>query len=240
MLTNSSTYLLDFDPYKVDININVNNGQGTMQLENDVRFIRARAGASSPVGQLALVAAPVANHINLTSAVNAIGSTNVTFTNGTTPITASQYAGGILVVNAGTGFGNSVDIKDNPAISASVSGTLELARELPVALDATSRLTLIASEYSAVAPAASAPTRRAAGVPKVTVPLGSYAWFQTKGMAPVLAGAAISAGAVLIPGTTSGSVDTSPTVGGITSVRVGHAGNIALVSGEYRPAMLDI
>lgn len=242
MLTNSTTNLLDFDPYRVDATQNMGNGVSSLVLENGVRFIKARAGASSPIGQLALTASPVANHQNLAvvGTTSVAGGVLVSFTNGATALTASQYAGGVLVVNAGLGLGTILDIKDHAAVAGSATGVIELARELPVTLDTTSRISFIANEYAAVAPAASGAARRAAGVPRVTVPSGSYGWYQTNGLSAVLAGAAVSLGGVLIPASTSGAVETNATVGGVTSNKVGSASVIALVSGEYRPAMLDI
>lgn len=81
-----------------------------------------------------LVQGPVsigANHTGLTVATAAVGATQVTVTLGGTAVTANQYAGGFLVISAGTGIGQTLRIASHPAQS-STSGTVVLTLEDPL------------------------------------------------------------------------------------------------------------
>lgn len=78
-----------------------------------------------------LIQGPVAigaNHTGLTLSTAAIGATQITATLGGTAVTANQYAGGYLVVSAGTGIGQTLKIASHPA-QATTSGTVVLTLE---------------------------------------------------------------------------------------------------------------
>lgn len=99
-----------------------------------------------------LVQGPVAigaNHTGLTLTTAAIGATSITATLGGTAVTANQYAGGYLVISAGTGIGQTLQILSHPA-QTSTSGTvvLTLADPLKVAtLTSDSKGSLVLPPY---------------------------------------------------------------------------------------------
>ncbi|HSV94506.1 MAG TPA: hypothetical protein VLH94_00810 [Spirochaetia bacterium] len=74
-----------------------------------------------------------ANHTGLTCATAAIGATTLTVTLGGTAVTANQYAGGYVVISAGTGIGQTFKIVSHPAQSTT-SGTVVLTLDHPVAV----------------------------------------------------------------------------------------------------------
>lgn len=81
-----------------------------------------------------LVQGPVAigaNHTGLTLTTAAIGATSITATLGGTAVTANQYAGGFLVISAGTGIGQTLRIASHPA-QATTTGTVVLTLEDPL------------------------------------------------------------------------------------------------------------
>lgn len=83
-----------------------------------------------------LVQSPVsigANHTGLTVATAAVGATAITVTLGGTLATANQYAGGYVVISAGTGIGQTLKIKSHPAGTSSGTVLLQLEDPLSVA-----------------------------------------------------------------------------------------------------------
>lgn len=99
-----------------------------------------------------LIQGPVAigaNHTGLTLSTAVIGATQITATLGGTAVTANQYQGGFLVISAGTGIGQTLQILSHPA-QASTSGTvvLTLADPLKVAtLTSDSKGTLVLPQF---------------------------------------------------------------------------------------------
>jgi hypothetical protein len=114
----------------------------------------------------------VANHQNIAvvtyTNVNQTTGTpaTITATLGATVANANQYAGGLAVVNAGTGKGQTLTISESSATAASGVITLTLALPASVALDNTSKLDLIARPYTGVV---IAPTTATASVSAVTL-----------------------------------------------------------------------
>ncbi len=81
-----------------------------------------------------IVQGPVAigaNHSNLVTATAAIGATQITVTLGGTAVTLNQYQGGFVIINAGTGIGQTLRIASHPA-QTSTSGTVVLTLEDPL------------------------------------------------------------------------------------------------------------
>lgn len=74
-----------------------------------------------------------ANHTGLTLSTAAIGATSITATLGGTAVTANQYAGGFLVISAGTGIGQTLEIASHPA-QTSTSGTVVLTLKDPLSV----------------------------------------------------------------------------------------------------------
>lgn len=99
------------------------------------RFTLVQNGAVALVSGV-LVQGPAsigANHTGLTLSTAAIGATQITATLGGTAVTANQYAGGYLVISAGTGIGQTLRIASHPA-QTSTSGTVVLTLEDPLSV----------------------------------------------------------------------------------------------------------
>lgn len=192
-------------------------------------------------GKLCSGAVVTANHVNRTGTTQSAGDQSVTFAVGATAVTADQYAGGYLVVNAGTGAGQALLIKGNTKAASSGSPTVFLADAIITATAvADSKFSLVPNLYSAALlfASASATALVAAGVPNVSIPDQSYGWLQIAGVASVLANGTPAVGSSVIPSaTTDGAVD----VDGASSVqpKVGVMTQTA-VSTEYRPCFLTI
>lgn len=83
----------------------------------------------------------------------AVGDTKIAFTSDVSGITQDEYAGGYLIITAGTGKGVCVRVKGNDASPSSGHAYIYLFENdpLPVALDNTSAGMLIASPFADVA-----------------------------------------------------------------------------------------
>ncbi len=97
-------------------------------------FVLIQNGGTALVSGV-LVQSPVsigANHTGLTLSTEVVGSDSVTATLGGTAVTANQYAGGYVVVSAGTGIGQTLRIKSHPA--AGSTSTVVLTLEDPISV----------------------------------------------------------------------------------------------------------
>ena len=161
-------------------------------------------------GAVALVAARLvqspatigANHTGLTLSTAAIGALTISATLGATAVTANQYAGGILVISAGTGIGQTVKIASHPAAALSTTVVLTLEDALSVAtLTADSKGSLTLPQYgssngasvvtSGVIVNPTTATGRTIGVtlypiPASTTTIPTYGFIQTEGPVAVL------------------------------------------------------
>ncbi len=105
------------------------------RADDDREFTLVQNGAVALVSGV-LIQSPAsigANHTGLTLSTVAIGSKTITATLGGTAVTANQYAGGFLVISAGTGIGQTLKIASHPAQS-STSGTVLLTLEDPLSV----------------------------------------------------------------------------------------------------------
>lgn len=103
--------------------------------DDDRTFVLVQNGGTALVSGV-LVQSPAsigANHTGLTLSTAAIGATQITATLNGTAMTANQYAGGILVISAGTGAGQTLKIDSHPA-QTSTSGTVVLNLEDPLSV----------------------------------------------------------------------------------------------------------
>ena len=152
-------------------------------------FRYGKAGSSNlSRGKMCQGPAPVANHKNIAvAAAAAAGATEITVTLGATAATKNQYAEGYLHVNDANGEGQCYKIKSHPAGSASGSLTVTLYDPIETALTTSSEVTLTANPFNGVIVAPNGGlTQIVVGVPLIAVTAGYYAWFQTRGPAPVL------------------------------------------------------
>lgn len=192
---------------------------GTRFDTGDYREVTLVQVGASAIPSGVLVQAPAtigANHTNLSvSAAAAIGATTISATLGATLATANQYAGGIAVINAGPGIGQSLQIASNAAANASGVIVVTLADPLSVALvTTTSKLTLVLPQYGGnngtnvathgviVSPTAS--TGATIGVtlyplPASTATVPSYGWIVNKGAVACLNDAGTAVGLDIMP-----------------------------------------
>lgn len=240
-----SSILLGIDPYSVDTAPQHKLGtRGAVTPSDDRIFKYAKVGGSAiSAGKLQQAPAVKTNHVNMTTAAASAGATTVTVTLGATAATANEYAEGYLVVNAGTGLGQIFKVASHPAIGSGASGviTLDPATPIKVALDTTSKTTLIHNTYNGVIEATTQ-TNAPAGVSLVAASASQYVWLCTHGKASVLAGGTIAVGSDVVPdGSTAGAVAavSGTFTTALATVKVGSA-IVAGVSNEYRPIYLTI
>ena len=200
----------------------------------------------------------VANHQNLAVSVTTypagIGATQVSVTLGATKITQGQYSNGFLVVNAGTGIGQTLKIASNVGAAASAAGVvITLEDPIVVALDATSKVSLHVSPYQdcVISPttstgrvvgvtfypvaAATAVTSTSAGV-VTSAGVQQYALVVNKGITSVLSDASVAAaGLGIAPSTTTAG---AVTVQAATLVNIGSTFTLG-VSAESRAVFID-
>lgn len=114
------------------------------------------AGTALASGKLVQGPADIANHIGLTvtafTAYSANGNqpAQVTVTLGATLVTANQYATGYLIVQTGTGIGQTLRIASHPAAAQSGSLVVTLEDSPGVALDTTSTVGLFMNPYGSL------------------------------------------------------------------------------------------
>lgn len=218
---------------------------GTKGYTKDGRVYRygLAGGVTLAVGKMTEMAAIVANHANRTLSTAAVGATEIEITVGATAVTANQYAGGYLGINAGTGLGIAYLIRGNDAIDSSGTGTIFLDQEQPIKVataTADSKGTLKVHPFSGVVVTPSAATAGGTptGVPNVSITNAYYGWLQTGGMCPLLSdstvytlGEEVSQGVSEDAGSGSLKVATLPTYG--IAAQLG-------VSGEYQFVDLKI
>lgn len=201
-----------------------------------------RAGATALVaGYVGVGVTLDAAHQNeaITSAV-AIGTDvlDLTVTAGTA-IVADELEGGELMINAGTGAGYSYTIQSNTAISSSgTSINLTLERGIAVALDTTSKFTLVRSPFYGITVSTTV-TLPIAGVTPVAVAANAYYWAQRKGLACVMADS--TGGTIMQPvklsNVTSGAIEVVAAVTDNQTIGYLQYGS---TSGEFAPVWLTI
>ena len=198
------------------------------------------SGTALDPGKLAQVATAVANHVNQSGATLAAGVSQATWAVGATAVTADQYRGGYLVVNAGTGAGQALLIRGNTKAASSGSPTVYLKDAVITATSVSdSKFSLHPHPYSACIIQASTLGAGSAGVPNVSIPDASFGWFQVGGPCSVLS----DAGAAAIGAPVTYSDDTAGAVGPAETDAVGPVLGWAMilgVSAEYRPVFLTM
>lgn len=199
----------------------------------------------------------VANHVNVAVAANvAVGSTTVTLTLGATVANANQYQGGFLVINAGSGIGQTFRILSSSATAASGTCTVVLEDAVQVALtSASSKASLIAPAFTGVVINPTTATASPAGVTLYPIPASvantyngttgvltatgtyQYGYIVTKGIVSCLSDAnTATVGLGVMPSTTTaGTIAVATATGG----RVGFAYQTS-VSAEARAIYVNL
>jgi len=224
--------------------------------EDGRRFRYVSFGGASTIasGQLLVASAVTANYQGLTITASgtgaqvsgnlSLGATQIVLTNGSTAITADQFAEGfidLLVGGSGTGVTATYTyrVRGNTAAAASGTFTVYLAealRNTTALVPGTDTANLYVSQYNGVA--ASATGNVPAGVTVIPVPntssVTNYGWVQTAGPAAVIGdgAAAVTVGGGLGQSlATAGSiaVSTASTVPSIGYARKAFPASVAAI-----------
>lgn len=182
---------------------------GELAVTNDGRKFRyvLNGGVAMIPGSLYMSPVVVANHQNMATATAAIGAKTISVTLGATAVTANQYRGAYLVINAGTGLGLSYKIASHPAAALSTAVVLTLEDPIITATAvADTKSCLIYSPFQGVI--ASVNTAKPAGVAVYAVAANEYGWLQTHGVCSGLNQAATAVNLGLAASTTSGAMET--------------------------------
>lgn len=192
---------------------------GTIAVTRDGRVFRyGSAGATLLVeGNIVQSAAPLANHLALTAAAQAIGDGNpipIVVSPGATAGAANLYAEGVLNVDTTPGNGYAYRISGHAAITSSTAFNLFLDPDdrIQIALTTASRYGLFHNPYKTVIVAATTVTAMVAG--GVVSPIAAnttaenYGWLQTRGPFSGLINGTPGVGIGLVTSaTTAGALD---------------------------------
>jgi hypothetical protein len=247
MKLESTAMLLEFDPYQQSSAGGQNFGD-VVKCADSRWFRFNKAVTTNHAGYLQQGPTVVADCQNMTTlAAVAIGGTQVKVTTGTTAVTAGVYDEGYLIVNAGTGLGQVSKIKHNFISSAtaalSSNGTaygmvIDLFDPLLVALDTTSKISIVHNTYNNTQEIASL-TARAAGVPLIAQTAAYFGWLQVRGVAAVYSADGAGTTGIMATSTGSGAGGVINYVTGGVNPTVGYFMYTAANS-EYRPVFLTI
>ena len=187
-------------------------------LVGDRVFRYAYAGGTALIAGTLVKSAQLPAEVNkAVSAAVSVGAYKVTVT---TAAAQLYLAGGYMVVNDVDGEGHVYRIKSSAANATTATSTdLVLYDPIAVALTTSSEVELYGSPYYDLDLAA-AITDHISGVPPIAVTANYYFWLQTWGFCACLVGATTTAGALLVPHTTDGSVTPASV---FTSEIIGHA-----------------
>ncbi|MEI7478565.1 MAG: hypothetical protein WCJ81_09145 [bacterium] len=247
MKLESTAMLLEFDPYQQSTAGGQNFGE-VVKCADSRWFRFNKAVATNHAGYLQQGPTVVADAQNMTClAAVAIGGTQVKVTTGTSAVTAGIYDEGYMVVNAGTGLGQIAKIKHNFISSAtaalSSAGSaygmiIDLFDPLMIALDTTSKISIVHNTYNNTQEIASL-TARAAGVPLIAQTAANYGWLQTRGVAAVYSADGAGTTGVMATSTGSGAGGVINYATGGVNQTIGYFLYTA-ANGEYRPVFLEI
>lgn len=183
----------------------------------EVMLVSTSSATTVAAGSLYQDAATISAHVNMavtaiqTYSANGNVPYKLTVTLGATAVTANQYAGGFLIVNAGTGLGQTLKIASHPAADLSTSLVVTLEEAPYVALSTSdSKATLITPHGANVIINPTTQTGAKVGFGLYAIPASTYGFLVTKGVVAGLndATAAITVGAMLSPSNaTAGAVE---------------------------------
>ena len=215
-----------------------------MKLGDGRVFYYAKMGSTATSRPGVLLSASVDRAEDTTGTVaESIGDKEVALTAVGT-ITASQFAGGYLVANAGTGSAQMYRIRDNLAAASGASVTVYLYDELQVALSAASCCIHESPFYAVDRDITAAQNTFTLGAALVAVPADYYFWLQTWGPIGLVSGDALGdadterecfvhASGISVLSTAAGAAGAQP-----IGYRMLY--NADAVSGEWSPVFLTI
>jgi len=197
---------------------------GALGETSDGRLFRyAKMGEAITMGRV--VQSPAIDTCHVTQAVDAIapvGAKKITFTHGATTTAANALAEGYAIISYGTGIGQTLKIKWNPAYtSGQASAVCYLEDPLLVALDTTSKLDFAVNPWNGVLMDTSLVTMAGGGAIRA-FQSGYYGWIQTRGVFGAFADGTTAAGySFAYDASVSGAIDV--TANDLTQVLLGNA-----------------
>ena len=209
---------------------------GARVTTGDGRYFRLiKAGAVNlAVGTLLQASAEVTADQNLAVAATSASSNTITTTS-TVTVTANQFAEGYVHITTGPGAGYQYKIKSHPAATAAAL-TLTLYDTVQVALTTSSRIDLVANNYSGVVINPTTATSAPIGVAVYPVTAGNYGFAQVKGVANILNDGGSTVGTnVSASNGTAGAVEAAVTAQAAIGVAV-----TGVASTEYGAIKLNL
>ncbi len=187
----------------------------------EVALVFNSAAGAIAAGLLVQGPAFLVNHQDLVTVAYVPYSNNgnvpakVTVTLGNTLVTANQYTGGFVIVNSGTGIGQTLKIASHPAANALANLVLTLEEGATVALVAgNSKVCLSAPQHVNVVVHPTASTGAAVGVTLYALPVSSFGFVVTRGQTACLNDAGTTVGYPLMRSSnTAGAVMTAANTG---------------------------
>lgn len=160
----NSTYDYSYDSL-CGVRFNTNDGRQVVMVRNGGTEISALAISA---GQLVQGPAEITtwNHLAMTvptATPATAGTYQILVTNAGTKLNAGEYNNGYLLVDTGTGFGQTLQIASHPAAAASATFIVTLQDPIQVTLDATSFVSLIRNKHIGVVVGATGLTGAAVG-----------------------------------------------------------------------------
>jgi hypothetical protein len=222
---------------------------GTIAISKDGRLFRyASVGATDTVaGSIYQSAAPIANHLALTSAAQAIGDgypTPIVVTPGATAGAANLYAEGYLGVDTTPSNGYTHRISGHPAITASTAFNLYLDPDerVQIAFTTATRYGLFHNPWKTVIVAATTVTASVCGAAPIIITGNgtseNYGWLQTRGHFQALINGTPGVGIGLVSSaTTAGALDVAAVAAEI-NVRIIARARQVCVSGKNNAVFL--
>ncbi len=203
-------------------------------------FAYCKAGELLVAGDFYQTAVHASTYVSQALAVAAaIGDETVSVTTGAA-FSANQFAGGYMIVSAGTGIGQMFLIKSHLAADSGATVVLTLDEPVRVALaTADSTITTIKNRFDSIVKWAVTQTGSSAGAAVYPVASGEYGWLQIGGT-----GAALSDSTATAAETTGISPSTT-TAGAITKAvttqeTIGGAAQVVTVSAEVGAIRLNL
>lgn len=234
--------IIEFDPFSSETGQAQTLGEAVYLGDGRIfRYGKVGAVATAP-GKVSTAPAQKTNHHNMAITATAAGLTTINVTLGATAAVADEYDEGFLAINAGAGIGQTFKVYSQPAIGSGLAGNIVVSDPVVVALTSSSKGTLVHNPYAG-AIEGTTQTRRAIGSALIVGAIASYVYFQTHGVASILADQAITLGSALaLSSSVAGAVIATNTTfsTAVLTTPIGQADIAAGVDTEYRPVVLSI
>ena len=234
--------VMDFNPYEIRTEAEATHNIGDLVWTGDGRAFRfAAAGEALAAGYLTTEPTGNTNLITMAVITGAKGDRDIDFTNAATTTTAGYFDGGYVCVSFGTGIGQTFRVTRLDALVSGATSVVYIDGPIPVALDTTSKIDIVASPWNRVMHTATA-TLLPTGVPLVAVTAaGDFAWLQTHGVCGVFSDTTNAAGSRLNQdGSVAGAVEVVVEADFVVNPDVGYAYHLAGAQNYAHPVFLTI